>query len=83
MFHIFPVRCLRRDELQRYLTDHGVQTIIHYPIPPHQQECYREWNTLSFPVTERIHREELSLPISPVMTDEEVKYVMEMLNQFC
>mgnify|MGYP005867869845 FL=1 len=83
VFHIFPVRCLRRDELQRYLTDHGVQTIIHYPIPPHQQECYREWNTLSFPVTERIHREELSLPISPVMTDEEVKYVMEMLNQFC
>lgn len=82
VFHIFPVRCAKRDDLQRYLTEHEVQTIIHYPIPPHQQECYSEWNTLSFPVTERIHREELSLPISPVMREEEVKYVVEVLNRF-
>lgn len=83
VFHIFPVRCPQRDQLQKYLADNSVQTIIHYPIPPHQQECYKEWNTLSFPVTEQIHREELSLPISPVMKDEEVEYVVEMLNEFC
>ena len=83
VFHIFPVRCVRRDELQHYLTDHGVQTIIHYPIPPHQQECYKEWNSLSFPVTEQIHAQELSLPISPVMADEEVKQVVNLLNNFC
>lgn len=82
VFHIFPVRCAKRDDLQRYLTEHEVQTIIHYPIPPHQQECYSEWNTLSFPVTERIHREELSLPISPVMTDEEVQQIVEILNKY-
>lgn len=82
VFHIFPVRCLQRDQLQKYLADNGVQTIIHYPIPPHQQECYREWNHLSFPVTEQIHNEELSLPISPVMKEEEVKKVVELINQF-
>lgn len=82
VFHIFPVLCPRRDELQRYLTDNGVQTIIHYPIPPHKQECYREMNGLSLPVTERIHREELSLPMSPVMTDAEVRRVVELVNDF-
>lgn len=82
VFHIFPVRCLQRDQLQKYLLDNDVQTIIHYPIPPHQQECYREWNALSFPVTEQIHREELSLPISPVITEEEVKFVVNLLNKW-
>lgn len=82
VFHIFPVRSERRDELQRYLTEKGVQTIIHYPIPPHKQECYKEWNELSFPVTERIHAEELSLPISPVMTEEDVRKVVEILNDW-
>lgn len=83
VFHIFPVRCPQRDPLQKYLADNGVQTIIHYPIPPHQQECYREWNALSFPVTEQIHQEELSLPISPVMRNEDAEYVVEILNRFC
>lgn len=82
VFHIFPVRCKQRDKLQRYLTTHDLQTIIHYPIPPHKQECYRQWNGLSFPLTEQIHTEELSLPISPVMNDEEVRYVAEILNLF-
>lgn len=82
VFHIFPIRCPQRDLLQKYLSDQGVQTIIHYPIPPHQQECYKAWNSLSFPVTEQIHHEELSLPISPVMIEEEVKYVVEILNRF-
>lgn len=82
VFHLFPVLCSRRDELQRFLAERGVQTLIHYPIPPHKQECYAEWNSLSFPITERLAREELSLPISPVMTPEEVRAVVENLNEF-
>ena len=81
-FHLFPVRCAERDELQKYLADNGVQTIIHYPIPPHKQECYKEWNELSLPITEQIHNEELSLPMSPVMTKEEVDKVIEVVNRF-
>lgn len=82
VFHIFTIRCKHRDELQKYLTENGVQTIIHYPIPPHKQECYKEWNNLSFPITEKIHKEELSLPISPVMTEEETKNVVNLLNEW-
>ena len=82
VFHIFTIRCKRRDELQKYLSDNGVQTIIHYPIPPHKQECYKEWNHLSFPVTEQIHNEELSLPMSPVMTKEEIVKVVDLLNSW-
>lgn len=72
----------KRDELQKYLADNGVQTVIHYPIPPHKQECYKEWNKLSFPITEQIHDEELSLPMSPVLTEEEVKIVVNLLNNW-
>lgn len=72
-FHIFPIRCTQRDELQKYLADNGVQTIIHYPIPPHKQECYKEWNNLSFPITEQIHNEELSLPMSSVILKKNKK----------
>lgn len=82
VFHLFPVLCSRRDELQKFLADNGVQTLIHYPIPPHKQECYAEWNSLSFPLTERLAREELSLPISPVMTPDEVRAVAEAVNAF-
>lgn len=80
VFHIFTIRSERRDELQKYFLENGVQTIIHYPIPPHKQECYKEWNDLSFPITEQIHREELSLPMSPALTDEEAEKVVELLN---
>lgn len=80
VFHIFPIRTKKRDELQKYLTDNGVQTNIHYPIPPHKQECYKDWNSWSFPITEQIHAEELSLPISPVITDEEVNEVIRLIN---
>lgn len=80
VYHIFPVFCERRDELQDYLTENGVQTLIHYPIPPHKQRCYSEWNGMDLPITEKIHREELSLPISPVLTMEEAKQVVELLN---
>lgn len=82
VFHIFPIRTKKRDELQKYLADNGVQTIIHYPIPPHKQECYSEWNSLSFPITEQIHAEELSLPISPIITDEEVAEVIRLINEW-
>ena len=82
VFHIFPIRCTRRDELQQYLSDNGVQTIIHYPIPPHKQECYKMWNSLCFPITEQIHNEELSLPMSPVMEEWEIEKIISLLNQF-
>lgn len=82
VFHIFPVLTPRRDELQRYLADNGVQTVIHYPIPPHKQECYASWHDLSLPVTERIHREELSIPCNQVLTDEEVFCIIKLLNNY-
>ena len=82
VFHIFTIRTKKRDELQKYLTDNSVQTIIHYPIPPHKQECYKEWNILSFPITEQIHNEELSLPMSPVVQKEDVERVVDVSNKY-
>lgn len=82
VYHIFPVLCPERDRLQQYLTENGIQTLIHYPIPPHKQECYKEWNTMNLPVTEQIHQQELSIPISQVLTDQEVKEVVGVLNTF-
>lgn len=82
VFHIFPVLCEERDRLQRWLSDKGVQTIIHYPIPPHKQECYRRWNTMSFPLTERIAGEELSLPVAPYMTLDDADKVIDAVNSF-
>lgn len=82
VFHIFSIRSSYRDELQNYLSKNGIQTIIHYPIPPHKQECYKEWNKMEFPVTELIAREELSLPMSPVLTIEEISKVIKVINKF-
>lgn len=82
VWHIFAVRTQRRDEFQKYLTDNGIQTIIHYPTPPHKQEAYKEWNELSYPITEEIHNTVLSLPISPVITDEEAARVVEVINEY-
>lgn len=82
VFHIFTIRTNKRDELQKYLLDNGVQTIIHYPIPPHKQECYKEWNHLTLSITEKTHNEELSLPMSPVMTEEEAKKVVEVIDNW-
>lgn len=82
VFHIFPVLSPRRDELQAFLRERGVETLIHYPIPPHKQRCYSPWNSLSLPLTERIHREELSLPMSQVMTDAEIQQVIDAVNAF-
>lgn len=82
VWHIFPVLCAKRDELQKYLLEHGVETQIHYPIPPHKQKCYSEWSKLSFPITEQIHAQELSIPCNQAMTQKEVDTIIDLLNQF-
>jgi dTDP-4-amino-4,6-dideoxygalactose transaminase len=82
VWHLFVIRHPERDRLQQYLADKGIQTLIHYPIPPHKQKAYKEWNKLSFPVTEKIHSDVLSLPMSQVMSDEEVQIITEKLNKF-
>lgn len=82
VFHLFVVRSARRGELQQFLHHEGIQTLIHYPIPPHKQNAYSEWNSLSLPITEKIHREVLSLPISPVITRDEMEKVVEKVNAF-
>ena len=82
VYHIFPVFSPRRDELQRYLADHDVETQIHYPIPPHKQKCYKEWNALSLPVTERISEQELSIPCHQALSDDEVTRIIALLNNF-
>lgn len=82
VFHIFTIRCEERDRLQKYLEDNGIQTNIHYPVAPHKQECYPEWNDLYLPVTEVIHNQELSLPMSPAMSMEEAAEVVRVVNSF-
>ena len=82
VWHIFPVFCERRDELKKYLADNGVETQIHYPVPPHRQRCYPELHHLSLPVTERIHAQELSIPCHQALTDEETGRVVALLNAF-
>ena len=74
--------CEHRDELQKYLTENGIGTNIHYPIPPHKEECYKEWNGMNLPVTEKIHNTELSIPISPCMTEDQIDYVISIINKF-
>lgn len=80
VFHVFPVFTDDRDSLQRYLADRGVQTLIHYPVPPHKQKCYLRYASMSLPVTESIHRRELSLPMSPVLADSDVAEVIALMN---
>lgn len=82
VYHLFPVFCEQRDDFQQYLKDNGIQTLIHYPIPPHKQECYNEWCNISLPITEKIHAQELSLPMSPRLTMDEAKYVVEVINKY-
>ena len=82
IWHLFVIRCQHRDRLQAYLAENGVQTLIHYPIPPHKQQAYRQWNDFGFPITEQIHREVLSLPIGPVLLDQEMAKVCTVVNQY-
>ncbi len=80
VWHVFVVRAPNRAQLQQHLQQHGIGTLIHYPIPPHQQHAYAAWNNRSYPLTERIHAEVLSLPISPVMTDDDADAVIDACN---
>ena len=82
VFHLFVIRTENRLELQEYLLENNVETMIHYPIPPHHQKALVTWNSLSFPITEKIHKEVLSIPISPVMTEGEVDAVIQILNNY-
>lgn len=80
--HIFPVLCSERERLQQHLLKQGIQTMIHYPIPPHRQQCYADIGLLSLPITERIHSEELSLPLNPTLQQEEIELIIEAANNF-
>ena len=83
-YHLFPILVAegKRDELHDYLAQNGVGIVIHYPIPPHKQECYKEWNGMSFPITEKIANEELSLPIGPTISIEEVSFIINTINKY-
>jgi dTDP-4-amino-4,6-dideoxygalactose transaminase len=82
VWHLFVIRCKERDRLQSYLSEMGVQTLIHYPIPPHKQRAYADFNSLCFPVTEQIHQEVLSLPISPVSQKEELRCIVKYISSY-
>lgn len=82
VWHLFVIRNSERDRLQKYLSEKGIQTLIHYPIPPHLQKCYQEYKDLHFPVTEQLSNEVLSLPISPVLDEESVDYIISVINNW-
>ena len=82
VWHLFVIRHPNRDAIRKYLAENDIQTLIHYPIPPHKQLAYKGWNKLSFPITEKIHKEVLSLPMSPVIKNDEVKSVINFINDF-
>jgi len=81
VWHLFIIRTKERDKLQKCLSDYGIQTLIHYPIPPHKQSAYTEYNNLSFEVTEKIHNEVLSLPISPIMSQKEIDFILNIMSE--
>ena len=80
VFHLFVIRTKKREDLQNYMKENGIETMIHYPVPPYLQKAFENWNHLSFPITEKIHNEVLSIPISPIMTEDEVDFVIRKLN---
>lgn len=82
VWHVFVVRVQDRDHFQQYLTDNQIQSVIHYPKPPHKQNAYAEWNNLSYPITEEIHRQIISLPISPVQEKEATAYIVQRINEY-
>jgi len=82
VYHLFVIRTEQRDALQKHLIEQEVQTLVHYPIPPHQQQAYKERNTESYPVSEMIHQQVISLPIGPTITDEQVAAVIAACNGF-
>jgi dTDP-4-amino-4,6-dideoxygalactose transaminase len=82
VWHLFVIRTKKRDRLQKYLAENGIHTLIHYPIPPHKQKAYKEWNNLSYPITEEIHKTVLSLPISGIQNIEDTRKIIEVINEF-
>ena len=82
VWHLFVIRTKRRDELKEYLEKNEVQTVIHYPIPPHKQKCYKKLNNLKFRITEKIHKEVLSLPISPNLAEKDMVTIVDLINKF-
>ncbi|MGA6730216.1 DegT/DnrJ/EryC1/StrS family aminotransferase [Escherichia coli] len=82
VWHLFVIKTNYREALQRYMKDNGVQTLIHYPIPPHLQNAYSQYNKLSLPITEEIHKTVLSIPMSPTLSDEEINRVISIVNGF-
>lgn len=82
VWHLFVIRTAYRQELQQYLTNNGIQTLIHYPIAPHKQQAYKEWNNLNYPISEKIHNEVVSLPISPTLSNDEAKRIVEVINNW-
>jgi len=82
VWHLFVIRTKKRDKLQKYLADKGIETLIHYPIPPHKQKAYKEWHCLSLPITEKLSKEILSIPLNSVLTAEEIDQVVKVINRF-
>jgi len=82
VFHLYVIRCKKRDILKKYLFDNGIETVIHYPIPPHKQKAFGDWNHLSFPITEEIHDEVLSLPMYSTLKNQEIEYIIQKMNDF-
>ena len=81
-WHLFVVRSNNRDQLKKYLYERGIDSMIHYPIPPHKQVAYSEWNEFSFPISEKIHREILSIPLSPILSQNDQEIIINALNRF-
>jgi len=82
VWHCFTIRTENRYEFQKYLITNEVQSVIHYPIPPHKQKAYKEWENHSYPISEAIHNTIISLPVSPVMNDHEVATVIQVINSY-
>jgi dTDP-4-amino-4,6-dideoxygalactose transaminase len=82
VWHLFVIRCAQRDRLKRYLAENGIQTMVHYPIPPHKQQTFKNWTPLDLPVTEQIHDEVLSLPLNPILKQYEIDKVIDSINHF-
>ena len=82
VYHLFVIRAQNREKLRKYLDSKGIKTVVQYPIPPHKQQAYKEFERLSLPITEKIHKEVLSIPANIALTDEEIKKIVEEINAY-
>ena len=82
VWHLFVVRCNNRDTFQKHLQENGINTLIHYPVPPHKQQAYKEWNNISLPITEKIHSQVLSLPVDPTMCESYIDLIINVVNSY-